>query len=195
MAKKTDTQEIAEERAAAQSATAVAEVTDEQHDKNRIAFLELELEEQRRANERLRVETALASKRAAAPQRAPSNEESDPLYNPEGDADELIRVEAIKTGTYYDVGNPMRPEWYQVKRVGRKQIGGVLLPGHVFMMRRADVNTAIYQPAKALGWVRVLRHGEEVRADQPISAPAPQTTQQAMRVRGTNAGNILPIGG
>lgn len=168
-------------------------LTDADHERNRVLYLEMELAEKEREIARLKM-----AKTLGRPAEAPvpvNNEASDPAYNPNGDPDELIRVEAIKSGTYSNYEDPGRPLWHHIQMTGRTEEGGVSFPGRVFRMKREHVNTCMYVPGTGEGWVRVLKVGEEVRAGVPIGRPAPQTTQLGMRVSAIAAAAALPIGG
>ncbi len=170
--------------ATAQVAPAPAETTvlsEDQHEKNRLMLQELEMDELKRENARLRMKAVLTKNVPSAPIE-PDMDVSAEDYDQGGDGDELILVEAIQAGMYTDFDNPNRPAWNHVQMPGRREEAGVRFPGKVFKMRREDVNTAIYEPGTGTGWVRVLRKGEVVVPGRPIGRPAPQTTQLGARV-------------
>lgn len=168
-------------------------LSDSQHDQNRAMLLELELEELKRENERLKREAVFAPKVAASVPIVDLTDLNDPAYNSEGNPDELILVEAVTTGMAADHDRPGRPAWAHVKMLGRREEGGVRFPGRVFRMRREEVNTCMYHKGREIGWVRVLRPGEQLRSDIPLGASAPQTTQFGAKMSGAFSG-ALPIG-
>lgn len=169
-------------------------LSDEQHDQNRVMLLELELEEAKRENERLKAEAIFSPKVAAPVPVVDLSDMNDPAYNSEGPADELILVEAVFSGMASDHDRAGRPAWAHCQMVGRREEGGVRFPGRVFRMRREEVNSCLYNKKHGTGWVRVLRPGEQLRSDLPIGPMAPQTSQLGAKISGSTIAGALPIG-
>lgn len=92
----------------------------------------------------------------------------------EGDPEELIWVEAVSDGTYPDFEDPRREPYYALYRVGRvlNELTNRFMSGEIFKMRRRDAISALVQRG-GIGWVRILKPGEEpreVEMDQPVPA-------------------------